>query len=308
MSTPTPFQWDFERTPCDSNHAALTFSVGVFQWLPKASAKGLKKSKTIRVKGYVADPGRVYEMAEQLCQRLNREHIKAYSRPPWLQKQYTVPRPSDLVIEQATYDLTGSQVRSIRVAVMKERLLPAGFIRAKGGTYVRERHDQIHVVDFQPATFGHKYTVNLGFHYAFVVPFHHRKPTNISNFHLLDCALRARIGQFLPGGHDAWFAYGTSREALRTVLEENVTDCLNVFDSVERTWGDPQRWLASPRTHPDKPWDADDFQLFLACVEIHLERYQSATTRLKRLLDRADWDMRRWFLLSVLEKARRKAN
>jgi hypothetical protein len=45
-----------------------TFSVGIFQWIPKASGKGLKKSAVkFRVKGNVRDAEYVYAEAEDLC-------------------------------------------------------------------------------------------------------------------------------------------------------------------------------------------------------------------------------------------------
>ena len=49
-----------------------TFSVGIFQWLPKASGKGLKKSAVIvRVKGYISEPEKVYQKAKEICLQLD---------------------------------------------------------------------------------------------------------------------------------------------------------------------------------------------------------------------------------------------
>ncbi len=57
-----------------------TFSVGCFQWLPKAGGKGLKKSAVIvRVKGRVSCPESVYAKAAEICTKLNggwRSHTK----------------------------------------------------------------------------------------------------------------------------------------------------------------------------------------------------------------------------------------
>jgi hypothetical protein len=52
MDRSRPWKWEFERSHWDSKSDANTFSIGIFQWLPKAAAKGLKKSKTLRVSGY----------------------------------------------------------------------------------------------------------------------------------------------------------------------------------------------------------------------------------------------------------------
>ena len=59
-----------------------TFSVGIFQWLLKASGKGLKKSKVkYRVKGYTSNPEPVYKRAREICDEFDEEfpHI-----PLWL--------------------------------------------------------------------------------------------------------------------------------------------------------------------------------------------------------------------------------
>ena len=309
MNEPVALQWDYDRTPWDSDSAATTFSVGVYQWLPKASGRGLKKSKTIRVKEYVAEPDRVYEKAKELCHRLNTERVNADNPPAWLQKQYLVSKAPELVIKPLSDDLTGNQVRSVRIQVMKQHLLPVGFCRANGGTYVRECGNQIHLIDFQPAVFGHKYTVNLGFHYAFIPPFVCRKRTAPAKFSLLDCAFRARIGGFVADGHDLWFPYGTNREALREVFAQNAIDCLQVFKSISKKWPDPQRWLAGSRTGPGRPWNrhSGNFQLFLACIEIHFGQSQDAKARLKGVLDQAKWNGEKQFCRAVLKKTCRKA-
>ena len=49
------------------------FSVGVFQWLPKANGKGLKKSAVkFRVKGYSSQPEKVYDLAEMICDKYDK--------------------------------------------------------------------------------------------------------------------------------------------------------------------------------------------------------------------------------------------
>ena len=153
----------------------------------------------------MSDPDRVLEKARELCHRLNAESVNAENPPAWVQKQYSVPKPPDLIIEPLTDDLTGSQVRSIRLQVMKRLLLPLGYVKGKGGIYVRECDDQIHLIDFQPSKYGHEYTVNLGFHYTFMPAFFHRKQIKLTEYHQLDCAFHARIGNFLADRRDVWF-------------------------------------------------------------------------------------------------------
>jgi hypothetical protein len=49
------------------------FSVGIFQWLPKSSGKGLKKSAVkFRIKGNSSSPKVVYETAERWCKMMDK--------------------------------------------------------------------------------------------------------------------------------------------------------------------------------------------------------------------------------------------
>ena len=49
-----------------------TFSVGIFQWLPKASGKGLKKSAVkFRIKGSVSESDKVYRTANVFCSQMD---------------------------------------------------------------------------------------------------------------------------------------------------------------------------------------------------------------------------------------------
>ena len=57
------------------------FSVGIFQWLPKASGKGLKKSAVVyRVRGLTSDPLPVYDRAKEICDLLD-----SPDPPEWLE-------------------------------------------------------------------------------------------------------------------------------------------------------------------------------------------------------------------------------
>ena len=49
-----------------------TFSVGIFEWVPKKSGKGLKKSAVkLRVSGLVSNPQPVFEKAVEICKSLD---------------------------------------------------------------------------------------------------------------------------------------------------------------------------------------------------------------------------------------------
>lgn len=68
-----PYQYDFDGScmPGKRTWNGETFSVGVFQWIPKSNGKGLKRSKVIkRFRGMVSNPQPVYDAAENLIAKL----------------------------------------------------------------------------------------------------------------------------------------------------------------------------------------------------------------------------------------------
>ena len=72
-----PYQFDFDGSCKPGGRAAwnsITFSVGIFQWVPKSGGKGLKRGKVIRrIRGYSSNPESVYVEAKRLCAELNRQ-------------------------------------------------------------------------------------------------------------------------------------------------------------------------------------------------------------------------------------------
>src|ERR1700761_1235331 len=113
---PAAYLWAFETTSWDTRNPN-TISVGVFQFLPKASGKGFKRSKSIRVKGYGSAPQRVYQKAAELCALFNEKGVRAESPPDWVQKQYSVPKPWNRVeIKLDRND--GETVRRVRLQVV----------------------------------------------------------------------------------------------------------------------------------------------------------------------------------------------
>jgi len=49
-----------------------TFSVGIFEWLEKASGNGLKRSPVkYRIKGRVSNPDAVYNRAREVCKKFD---------------------------------------------------------------------------------------------------------------------------------------------------------------------------------------------------------------------------------------------
>lgn len=246
MEDPVPYRWTFDRSSWDGSRLAETFSVGVYQWIPAASGK-LKRSRTIRVQGYTAEPDRVYAQARELCDRLNADGIRAECPPAWLRKQYSVPRPAAAPPPPPPAALTGGRVRAIRLRAMERSLVPEGFRKGKGSTYVRVRNEQVHVIDFQANKHGGEFTVNLGFHYTFVPPYSRGAAESPESWGLLDCALSARLGHFLPNRADSWLAYGADPDRLQALFEETARAALSVLDRWSAAWTDLAWWLEPDR-------------------------------------------------------------
>ena len=67
-------EWDFDGScaPGGSYAGWQTFSLGIFQWVPKSGGKGLKRSKvTRRVKGYTSQPEEAFAKARTIVAELN---------------------------------------------------------------------------------------------------------------------------------------------------------------------------------------------------------------------------------------------
>jgi Domain of unknown function (DUF4304) len=307
MSLRSIYHWDFDRRMPNAEAAFVTFSIAIFQWQPKASGKGLKKVNASRVCGYGLDPQRMYAKAQEICDRLNSEGASVTKRPSWLQKQYSVPKPTELIIPRVGSDLPGSVVRSIRQAVMKRILLPAGFVRGKSGTYVRQQGNQIHLIDFQAAMFGHQYTVNLGFHYAFLTSLSARKKIRLADYHVLDCGLSARIGQFQKGNRDRWFDYGTDRALLERLFKENAADCLQILTTASKRFADPRRLLVREGCEINKrfikPWHVLS-GAFGPILAVHVGRKKEAIKAVSRLIEQNEGGLREFYenLLAQLDR------
>jgi hypothetical protein len=82
------YEYDFDGS-CAPYHNVIrykTFSVGIFQWLPKSGGKGLKKSPVIvKICGRSDRPGEVYEKAHEICGRLRDGEYEG-PRKLWVRK------------------------------------------------------------------------------------------------------------------------------------------------------------------------------------------------------------------------------
>ena len=77
ISEPKPYEfcWDGSCAPGSKGYfGGITFSVGIFQWIPKAGGRGLKRGKVIkRIKGLYNNPEEAYQRATRICKNLNRQ-------------------------------------------------------------------------------------------------------------------------------------------------------------------------------------------------------------------------------------------
>lgn len=84
MSDPKAYQYDFDGK-CAPDRPGYspgwtTFSLGIFQWLPKSGGRGLrgelKRGKVIqRVKGLTSDPEAARQKAREIVERLNQRQF-----------------------------------------------------------------------------------------------------------------------------------------------------------------------------------------------------------------------------------------
>jgi hypothetical protein len=146
MAKPAAHRWDFERSAFVALRSVRTFSVGVFQWLPGNA--GLKKSKSIRVKGYVAEPKKVYAKAAELCRKLNEANAAANEPPKWLQKQYSVAEP--LTAKRVT---VGDRVAELASSLLSGDLERQGF-RQTRTTLWRDDGHTCQTIQFELSRWG----------------------------------------------------------------------------------------------------------------------------------------------------------
>ncbi|MEI8381396.1 MAG: DUF4304 domain-containing protein [Planctomycetota bacterium] len=289
MAENDKYVWDFDRPSMIEFYTK--FSVRIYQWQQKASGKGLKKSKAMsRVLGYTAEPDRVYEKAAEICARLNRERASIDNPPSWLQKQFSVRKPDGMAVKRTSDDFTSAQVRAMRLKVMKEYLLPAGFIVGKDATYLRRDGDQIHAINFQGSMHGHEFTVNVGFHYAFIPPKFYERCVALPEFSLLDCVVHTRISSLLSYKTDKWFEYGRDRDSLLSSLTLCATTCLTAFQQISERWRDSAAMLSDfPDDSFSKGLNGDwriQSDSGLAWIELKAGRLEDAESRM------AEWKSR----------------
>ncbi len=307
-AVPQPFRWAYDRSDWEGRVDATTFSVGLYQWLPKA-AGGLKRSTTIRVSGYVARADTVYAKADELCERLNREQVRLDARPAWLQKSYAVPKPPDFEKPRRSTDLTAAEVRAIRNRVVKPLVLAAGYEQTHASTFGRRRDEMVSLMHFQTSSWGPTFTVNLGWHPTYVPAGRHRpEQMRWTDLEERECTVRGRLGFFLPTQLDAWWPFGSDPEALAGTIAQVTAWALDTLDQYGerlRQWCErPVGWMSLPsQVFPSYP------TTLRACIDLRHGRFDAAADRLKAAMAEGREASVSWHegLLAVVDRHRAAA-
>lgn len=291
MNRPRAYQWSYDRSPFDESSGFTRLSIGVFQWLPKSSGKGLKKSSTIRINGFMSEPEKVYAKADELCERLNAAEAMFHDPPKWLQKSYSVPKPEGVELGRFHDGLKASQVRSVREKIATGKLLPDGFVRAdEGATFVRRRGEQIQLIYFQGSKYGGSFFVNLAVHWSFVVPLQKLKRLALREMTYLDCAINAGLDTLTGKFKGADFEYGTDPVVLRSKFERCVLESLAIFEKTERDFPDAASLVREDLNTHLRPWNLLNPDWLHACALVRLRRFDEAREILEEWTRREPWD------------------
>ncbi len=280
MDEPVAFQWTYDRSAWADRPDAATFSVGVFQWLPKANG-GLKKSTTIRVNGYVADAEAVYGKADELCERLNRERARLDARPTWLRKSYSVTKPAGFEKPRRSAELTAAEVKAVRNRVVKPLLRAEGYVQTHASTFACRRGEIVRLMHFQTLTWGPNFTVNLSLHPTFV-PITSDVPQKVcwTTVKEYQCTVRGRIGCSLPQGHDTWWPFGSDADALATTFGQVSRSACGIL---ERQATVLEHWCQRPteELRTTEQWQVTYPTTLRACIEMRAGQLDAAQSRLE---------------------------
>lgn len=72
------YTWDFDGAcaPDKASYSFITFTLGIFQWIPKNNGKGVKRGKVIkRIKGYTSLAQEAYIKATETVEKMNSEKV-----------------------------------------------------------------------------------------------------------------------------------------------------------------------------------------------------------------------------------------
>lgn len=308
MTDPRPYQWAYDRSAWDARREAMTFSVGVYQWLPKV-AGGLKRSATIRVSGYVADPAAVYAKADELRDRLNRERARVDDRPVWLQKSYAVAKPAGLARPRRSAGLTAAEARVIRNRVAKPLLQTAGYVQTHASTFACRRGEVVRLIHFQTLPYGPSVRLNVALQPTFVPVGQGRpRPVRWATIEEHWCTFREGVGPPpAANGAGAWIAFGSDPATFAAACAEATAQAVGRLDRYAASLA---RWFDRPREDRfPKPFIPSYPTTLLACADLRLSRLDAAEARLREALGRGVEASPAWHgkLLAVVARLRAAA-
>ncbi len=292
-SAPKPYQWDFDLPSVEFLSTQYrTLSVGIFQWLPKASGKGLKRSPAAaRVLGYMAEADRVFSKAGELCHRLNNQ-VAQPGRPAWLQKQYSVPMPAELAAEWNPAEKDKSRnFRKAKALALKNILAPAGFVKGKH-LFVRHIGNQIHGIEFQTSTWGGVYFVNVGFDYDFLPPklAINRRPWPWMEYDILDFITYNRLDNLMqPQPYPKRWNYWGDLSEVQGNVDKTARDAIEALERLNQQWNNPADFLAQQmpphkfyqENYPGPPYHLSLIALHIGMIDLAKE-YLAAAERAER--------------------------
>ena len=122
---------------------------------------------------------------------------------------------------------------------------PAGFVKGNR-MYARTSGEQIHAVQFQTATGGGSYFVNVGFHWAFLPGFlvmTQGRSVPYTRYDLLDLLMYNRLEALMPAGYPRQWNYGEDVATTELDLKTNAQNAIAAIEAFGQKWRDPSRFL-----------------------------------------------------------------
>jgi len=193
-------------------------------------------------------------------------------------KTYSVPKPDGVTIPRTNDELPPGNVRTIRERIARQRLLPAGFIKAADATYVRRQDERVHLIYFK--ALDQKISVHFGFHFTFIPPLSAAKPIPLNEFRQLECAGESWIGSFISDQDG--FRYGHDPVALEATLTSACNLAVALLDRFAREWADLSAVLALiDADPPPRQWHLRDREIVAACILKRLGRADEGNARMQ---------------------------
>jgi hypothetical protein len=139
----------------------------------------------------------------------------------------------------------GHFFQTVKARVFKRILSQAGFVKGNR-MYVRRLQNQIHGIQFQTATWGGVYFVNIGFSFDFLpglMAMTQGREIEYTQFDLLDLLMYNRLEALMPQPYPYQWAYGREIASSETDLAMNSQNAIAAIDSFSRRWRNPSDFM-----------------------------------------------------------------